>query len=114
MIIASHAKGFYVPIYDAGGEEVEFDDDGNPITPATCWSCQKEWEHGQGLGVSLDETEDEQICQECWAMITPTSRMVLGLLFRRISHGGLGLADLIEEALRSYPMSITRRGEGRN
>lgn len=94
--------------------QYEYDDDGHPITLALCWSCQKKTVPGCHLGVSIDETENEQICNECWELISPTARMVLGLLFRRIDQGGLGLADMIDEALRSYPMVINRRGEGRN
>ena len=97
-------------------EDFDEDDEGDLTSeiPCLCWSCRREFVRGQGVGVSLDDTDDEQICDACWQLVPVTSRMVLGLLFRHLDQGGLGLADLIEEALRSYPMNINRRGEGRN
>ena len=72
-----------------------------------CWSCWKEFSDGEGI--SIDDTGMQQICPECWEQIPVTSRMVLGLLFRRIDHGGAGLKDLIQDALDAWPFAGMRQ-----
>ena len=67
----------------------------------TCWSCQEEFE--PGCGISVDDTDEEQICRACWKQISPTSRLVLGLLFRRLHAGGFGIKDALEDAIAHWP-----------
>lgn len=66
-----------------------------------CWSCQKQF--AQGEGVSVDDTGEEHVCEDCWDHVPVTQRLVLGLLFRTSHQGGIGLKDLLKNAIERYP-----------
>lgn len=72
-----------------------------------CWSCFTVFADGEG--VSVDDSGLEQVCSECWARVPVTSRLVLGLLFRRIDHGGVGLHELLEQAMTDWPFGGMRQ-----
>lgn len=73
-----------------------------------CWSCQREFNNPDD-GISLNDTLERHICNSCWSLVPVTSRMVLGLLFRRIDEGGFGIQDLVEDAVERWP-TIKRGG----
>lgn len=61
-----------------------------------CWSCQTEFEIGGGI--SLDDSDVEQICEACWDKIPVSHRVWMGFLFRQGPIGGSGLRELINAA----------------
>ena len=75
-----------------------------------CWSCGQEFD--EGLGVSIDDSETEQICAACWERVAVKDRLWLALAFRRLDAGGLGLIDVLEDTLGRY--AAFRGGESQN
>jgi len=87
--------------HDPGDGEFSPDDEDPTKNICLCWSCQTNFSFGER--VSIDETGDEQLCAKCWEAVPVTSRLVLGLLFRRLDQGGLGLTQLFEDSMRTWP-----------
>ena len=43
-----------------------------------CWSCQ----HEMKLGISLDDSDEEHVCDRCWAKIPVHWRLLVTRFFR--------------------------------
>ena len=73
-----------------------------------CWSCREPIDVG---GVSLDDSDELHCCDDCWDRVQVSQRFWLGLLFRSHSDGGLGLVDLLGnavEGVKTWPFGPSR------